>query len=544
MRQTDERMNNVARKLFPYDRFSDDMQQAGSSAERQAEMIRSVAAEYKAEIDDSYALSDHGVSGFRGLNVKKKLGLFISLCKEGVVRKGDFLCIERVNRLSRMKWTEQVKLWEEILSYGVVIVTCEPRGEYTAKNIGKLEQGCSLAILMMLGNQESEQKSQWIAYAHKVSRERAMADGSPHGKHCPAWLRGVGRPHPHNPKRRITERWEKIPERVELVRRIHQMAWDGHGIEEIRHQLENEGIRHWSKRGTWTLGAVAHLLKTRTLIGWVEPNKHNYKCNLNRPAAYRNYPPILTDAEYERTQLALASRWKKGGRKTVRQFNLFAGLLWTREKEPIYLRYSIGYSGKRYPFLAPQPQTLRVPYQLFEDAILASLRQLKATDIDGSLRADEWSEKTLQLQAESARHRLALDTLKGQLDSLPAERWPSLIVEKVGELADALKATEAALTQAKLYGSTSARVETLADTQSILDYLSGLTDPVERRAALERIKTRLPIILESITIATERGPGLNKWVHLKIAYKGGHVDRISLRIGIPSPPSPCFCGDW
>lgn len=231
--QVEERNSSVARKLFPYDRFSDDPQEAGTSAQRQAEMIRSTAAEYDAEIDNSYSLSDRGVSGFRGENVKKKLGLFIRLCQEGVVRKGDLLCIERVNRLSRMVWTEQVKLWEQILNFGVVIVTCEPRAEYTAKSIGRLEQGCPLAVFMMLAHQSSEEKSQWIAYSHKISREKAMADGSPHGKHCPAWLRPVGQSHPLNPKRRITERWEVIPERKALIQRIHRMVWEGASIDTI-----------------------------------------------------------------------------------------------------------------------------------------------------------------------------------------------------------------------------------------------------------------------------------------------------------------------
>ena len=56
MRANEERETAMARKLFPYDRESFSTQEAGTSIQRQREMIQAVAAEYHATIDDSYAL--------------------------------------------------------------------------------------------------------------------------------------------------------------------------------------------------------------------------------------------------------------------------------------------------------------------------------------------------------------------------------------------------------------------------------------------------------------------------------------------------------
>jgi len=525
------------------------LQEAGTSIERQGLMIRAVAAEYEAEIDESYALSDKGVSGFRGDNVKKKLGLFIRLCKEGIVRRGDILCIERVNRLSRMIWTEQVKLWEEILSYGVVIVTCEPRCEYTSKSIGRLDQGCPLAVFMMLGHQSSEEKSQWITFAHKLAREKAMKDGTPHGQSCPRWLRPMGRPHPNNPRRRITESWAERPERVKVIKMLHRWTWDlsedgeGLGASQIVDKLRAQGVRYWSRSGKWTPSIVYGLLKSRALIGFCVPDRRNFDPRAGR-VAYKNYPAVLTEEEYERTQRALAKRRSKRGRKNSAEFNLFTGLMRTLNGEPMYRRYSMGPNGERYPVMAPAPQTLRAPYTLLEDVFLGSLRQLKPADVDGTLKPDEWSERTLVLQAKSGELRSALDAIDRQLAELPPDEWPERAVARMAALEKEIKRVDKELSRAKLYGSTSARVETLADTQSILDYLHGLTDPAERRATLERIKARLPVLVEQITIATDGECGRSKWVHVRVAYKGGHVDRYSLRIGTPNPPLKRFCGDW
>src|SRR5439155_26897533 len=99
------------------------------------------------EIDWSLSLREKGMSGFRGRNWKKgDLGKFLDLVDAGVVAKNSILCIERVNRLSRMPWMQQVELWKEILSRGITIRTCEPPSRYTKENMNDLAVGCPVVI--------------------------------------------------------------------------------------------------------------------------------------------------------------------------------------------------------------------------------------------------------------------------------------------------------------------------------------------------------------------------------------------------------------
>jgi hypothetical protein len=36
----------------------------------------------------------------------------------------------------------------------------------------------------------------------------------------------------------------------------------------------------------------------------------------------------------------------------------------------------------------------------------------------------------------------------------------------------------------------------------------------------------------------------SKWVHLRVSYKGGHIDYYNLQVYSPLPPDPKFCRDW
>lgn len=539
-----EKETEMARKLFPYDRFSYATQEAGSSEERQLEMVRAVAKEFKAEICTDYELSDHGVSGFRGRNIKKKLGLFIRLCKEGVIRKGDILCFERVSRLSRMDWLKQATLWEEILSYGVEIVTCEPRFHLTRANIGRIAQGCPLAVLMMLANEESQQKSDWVKYAVRSAHKAAREQGTPHGKRCPGWLRPLGHPHPLNPKRRITTGWEIIEERRRIVRQLHEWAWADHGAPTITRMAIEAGLPYWGKDGKWSQSAVEYLLTNQALIGLVVPDIKNYKCEETIPEVYHNYPPILTPEEFHRTKLALRSRRKSGGRPWQHGFNLFKGILRTLDGRTLHQATYLDSDGSKKAYLAPKPQSLRVPYQPAEDNFLATLAKLRPEDIDGTLRPDEWSQRTLAWQSEQAKVRMELDDMAGQLRELPRERRPKMIVSHVADLEERLEWLQNELDKAKLYGSTSARVETLSDTQSILTYLAGITEASERLAALERVRARLPVLLESLTVAASGQRGKSRWLHWRVSYKGGHTFYYSFAVGRPDLPSPAFCRKW
>jgi DNA invertase Pin-like site-specific DNA recombinase len=147
----------MAVKLIPYSRFSEGPQEAGDSQRRQDALAEQAAKEEGVPIDWTLSLRDKAIRAFRGKNWKKgNLGKFLDLVDAGIVPKVSILCIERVNRLSRMPWMAQVQLWKEILSRGIIIRTCIPPARYTKKNMDDLSVGCPVVIYMMLGHLESK----------------------------------------------------------------------------------------------------------------------------------------------------------------------------------------------------------------------------------------------------------------------------------------------------------------------------------------------------------------------------------------------------
>src|SRR6185312_15519911 len=100
----------MTRKAYSYIRFSAKRQEAGDSVRRQNELAERAAREEGIPLDRTISLSDKGISAFRGRNWKKgNLGKFIDLVDAAVICPGSVLIIERVNRLSRLPWMEQVE---------------------------------------------------------------------------------------------------------------------------------------------------------------------------------------------------------------------------------------------------------------------------------------------------------------------------------------------------------------------------------------------------------------------------------------------------
>ena len=134
--------------LHLYWRYSDDKQGSGDSERRQRQWTDEVLKEEGAVLSD-LDFSDPGVSAFRGKNwLEGGLSRFRAAIQDGIVRPGDILLIEQLDRLSRMAPLKQCVLFNEILEAGVVIIQTVPRRRYTALACNDMAT-CMLAIIDM-----------------------------------------------------------------------------------------------------------------------------------------------------------------------------------------------------------------------------------------------------------------------------------------------------------------------------------------------------------------------------------------------------------
>ena len=240
--------------------MSTETQLKGDSLRRQLEASAKYAKENELELVESIdgkALRDIGVSGFKGKNSQRGvLAYFLEALKNGKVESNAVLLIESLDRLSRDRLTEALTQFISILDYGIEIVTLTDRQRYT-KEIINQNQGAifiSLAI-MFRANEESEIKSQRLqaVWNHK----RSIAHEKPTTTIAPGWLT-------FSPK---TKRFEVIPARVKIVRKIFELCSDTCGQHGITKYLNENAIPVFGKSKLWNRSYVHKILANRAVLG-------------------------------------------------------------------------------------------------------------------------------------------------------------------------------------------------------------------------------------------------------------------------------------
>jgi DNA invertase Pin-like site-specific DNA recombinase len=557
----------MARKGIPYSRFSGKRQEAGDSQRRQDELAEAAAKAEGVDLDRTINLRDKGVSAFRGRNWKRgDLGKFLDLVDAGVIAKGTALIVEQVNRLSRMPWMQQVELWKEILSRGIVIRTCVPPARYTQANMNELAVGCPVVIYMMLAHLDSQQKSEWVSEAWGQKKQHAASEKkTPHGRHCPEWVKPVTKPHPRDPERVVTVAYEIIPERKALIEKIYRWVVENRwGAYRILRELNEKHLPAWNRSArahareeggepTWNVSWVKHILSTRQVVGEYQPLDTTEAGRVpdGAPVA-KYYPAAVGEDLYLAVQAARRKRCRGGVRPGVRggdrgggrpgtggmETNLFTGLVFeAMSRRPFYVTTCIT-GGVPYRYLATDPEVARIPYGTFERAVLRAVAALRASDVDGRHKADEFTSEVARLQAEVTRLKEELAALDAQTDGLDVTKWPPRVVARMVDLKSQFDTSVEALRVAKERADTSGRTEALTEVQTCVELLDEVRGMPREAGVRERIKRRLPLLLESVWAVVQPINRVCRIVHVRLYLHGGEQRPLTISIGNPKKGWP------
>src|SRR5262249_41721084 len=158
-----------------------------------------------------------------------------------------------------------------------------------------------------------------------------------------------------------------------------------------------------------------------------------------------------------------------------------------------------------------------IPYREFERGVLQAVTKLKARDVDGRHEADALTVRAHALQEERARLGVELEALDGQMRELPPERWPRRVVARIAELEDAVRQKDVELRAAKQAANTSGRTEALEALRTCIQLLDEVRRdrPEEEPVVCRRIKTRLPLILDSIWVKVQMIHKRSRYVHVR-----------------------------
>lgn len=443
---------------YSYIRFSKPEQGKGDSLRRQEELRDGWVKRNGCLLDTSLDMQDRGISGFTGAHHHRDnadryaLAMFLELVKEGRVKRGSYLVVENLDRLSREDNVPALHLATGILMAGVRLVQLIPTEHVFDEKANTME-----VMLMLLelsrGNSESAVKSDRCGRAWRNKKKQARESGTPMSKRCPPWLR-------------VEDGRFVVEEDVAAkVRMIYRWATDGYGLTQILNRLHAEKIsplgqaptapRPANSRGAdrrafrhWSRGYLAKLLSDRRVLGELQLYRGRRKTRATEgKAATSYYPAILSEDAWFAARGAMTARKVKPGRETKGPVNLFKGLL-RDARSGCSIHMAARGGRRRYEPYLDAETTKRSPYvsfpvDVFDVAVVDELRELNPADV--LAQHDGTADKVIALKGKEIALRASVETLKVKMAESPdVDQLGDVLVEKARKLTKVVEELAAA----------------------------------------------------------------------------------------------------
>ncbi|MER1058138.1 recombinase family protein [Pseudomonas aeruginosa] len=329
-------------KIWPYIRFSSEEQRKGDSLRRQQSLIDSFAArpEIVAEgavLDSSLDLNDLGVSGYTGKNILKgRFKTFLDAVDSGVVKRGDYLAVEAINRITRLDPMESLPIILDLLRKGIKIAITSSTQVYKYGDditqiyvaLGELQRAFT----------ESNEKGRRVRDAWNAKKLRAFQTGEVATSRLPLWLKAVKVIVNGLTVRAI----EEIPERVEVVREIYRLSDNNVGAIATARILTERGVPTFTRENArknpnygdfWQPSYIKKILENRAVMGYYQPMtweklEDHRRRRINQGQEVANYfPQIISPELFRRVQEKRKERGLAGqGNKGKKFSNLFTKL--------------------------------------------------------------------------------------------------------------------------------------------------------------------------------------------------------------------------
>jgi DNA invertase Pin-like site-specific DNA recombinase len=481
---------------YSYVRFSSKKQGRGSSLHRQTqdtsagESPESWCARHHVTFDTSLTFRDLGASAYRGAKQGELLA-FLDMVKTGRVRRGSYLLVERVDRITRKGLDEGSDLLKQILRAGVSIVTLANGRVYGPEAVKGLMKGwLELEMHLEAAHEYSAALSGRVRAAWEVMRKKAR-NGTLVSAKMPPWLRAVGT----GEERRAVV----VPKKAALVQRVFALAVAGRGVTRIVRALTKDGTPPLTGRA-WGRTTLHRLLSDRAVLGEHQPTRldHDGKRVPDGPPIENYFPAVVDPATFAKAQACLGGRRNKRAASESQALNLFSGLLRdarsrTPDGRPVsyIVANRVERNGHRHYVLMSRAHTgadgdkaASVPFDVFEQAALALLREVDPRELlPPSGEADEVLTLAGELSAVEAR--------AAQLEAELADGGDVPALARVLRHLEARRKDLAGrLADARLRAASPAS-EAWGEAKSLLDVIAEAPDPADAKLRLRAVLRRL-----------------------------------------------------
>jgi DNA invertase Pin-like site-specific DNA recombinase len=535
---------------YSYQRFSSPAQAHGDSIRRQNEKRDSwLARNPDVHFDTSLTLLDLGKSAFTGKHRENPdrhaLAAFLKLVERGKVRRGSYLIVESLDRLTREDIQPALLLVLGLLQAGIRIVQLLPvEVVYTDKSP-------AMEVMMMImelsrGHSESQMKSERVGSAW-AEKKRCRREGKPqparkedrvNGMHLlthtlPAWIeeRG-GKP-------------VRIPERAAAVKRVFELALAGYGHQSIVKRLTAEGVPALGRSGRWVVSYVYLILSDRRVLGEHQPRvKRTGQPDGEAIPDY--FPRVIDEDTWKATRGEIDGRKRRSAGRTGTRVNVFRGLLRNARDGGTYSATLRNDDGRKRQvlinFAARDGKTryFTFPLDTFEVAILSRLRELDPHEV---LNGDQGPDESLVLAGELASTEAELESVAADLATNGFSATLAAHLRALEQRKEDLCRRLDAARQKALHPLS----ESWGEVRPLVDFLSDTPDPEDTRI---RLRSALRRIVDSIWLLVVKR-GRDRLAAVQVWFKkDGNVRKVTNRdylIFHRCPRANALCrveGEW
>jgi DNA invertase Pin-like site-specific DNA recombinase len=513
---------------YSYARFSSKKQGKGSSLHRQTqdtvagESPESWCGRNKVTLDASLTFRDLGRSAFRG-EKQEALKAFVEMVRTGRVRRGSFLLVEKVDRITRKGLDEGSDLLKTILRAGISIVTLSNGRVYGPEAVKGLMKGwLELEMYLEHAHEYSKTLSDRVRAAWEYKRKRLREKGTLVSAKMPPWLAAAGE---GDGRHAVL-----VPEKAAIVRRVFDMAIAGLGITRITRTLIDEKVPTLTGGARWCRVTVRRLLTDRAVLGEYQPTAGG-KADGTVVADY--YPPVVSAATFHQAKSCVGGRKLRRAARGTQVNHLFSGLIKdaadpdganyvaagrvTRAREQVGgRRLRVGEMHSYHVLMSSNEgrrkgqKAASIPLADFEAAVLSLLAEVDPREL---LPPTGEADEVLTLSGELA----ALEARVGELEAeLAGDGDVPALARVLRQLEARRKDVAGRLAEARLRAASPAS-EAWGEAKSLLDVLAGAADPAEARLRLRAVLRRVIDVMYLVVVPR----GRDRLACLQINYNGG-----------------------
>jgi DNA invertase Pin-like site-specific DNA recombinase len=272
---------------------------------------------------------DRGTSAFRSRNfMRGSLSDLRVKVRSGQIERGVTLVVENLDRLSRDEPIKHDRIIQELVSEGIYIGVHNFNMILDEESLGRLDTRVLTVVSQEMANAYSRTLQQRVKAARASKREKVRNDHAAGGakptkftRRCPFWLRPVDAGDGYH--------FEPIPERVDAVRRIFELAREGRGCIAIIDALQAGGIESSTGRERWHPAAISRLLRNREVLGEWQPEVWETETR-RRPEGHAiagYYPQVVSQEAFDQVADIVTSRRYRRRMTPPSRVNVFAGIL-------------------------------------------------------------------------------------------------------------------------------------------------------------------------------------------------------------------------